>query len=167
MTSVAEAAHQVKLAAIDLTHVENYADLIATVGDRRLVLLGEASHGTHEFYEARAEITKRLILEKGFGAAAVEADWPDAYRVNRYEEVRRQTGPVSRYAAIRIPVLLLAGAKSPRSGNGSVDALHRGIATSALTALKGLDHFAPEERPDTVAAHLTRFFRNSSSADGD
>jgi erythromycin esterase-like protein len=47
MTSVAAAAHQVKLAAIDLTHVETYADLIATVGDRRLVLLGEASHGTH------------------------------------------------------------------------------------------------------------------------
>ena len=47
MTSVAAAAHQVKLAAIDLTHVETYADLIAAVGDRRLVLLGEASHGTH------------------------------------------------------------------------------------------------------------------------
>src|SRR5207248_3940822 len=48
------------------------------------VLLGEASHGTHEFYRERAEITKRLIEEKGFNAVAVEADWPDAYRVNRY-----------------------------------------------------------------------------------
>jgi erythromycin esterase-like protein len=44
----------------------------------------EASHGTHEFYQQRAEITKRLIAEKGFKAVAVEADWPDAYRVNRF-----------------------------------------------------------------------------------
>ncbi len=54
------------------------------VGDARVVLIGESSHGTREFYEARAEITKWLIEEKGFCAVAVEADWPDAYRVNRY-----------------------------------------------------------------------------------
>jgi len=62
----------------------DYDPLIALVGDARFVLLGEASHGTHEFYNARAEITQRLITEKGFNAVAVEADWPDAYRVNRY-----------------------------------------------------------------------------------
>lgn len=54
------------------------------IGDARIVLIGESSHGTHEFYEARAEITKWLIDEKGFCAVAAEADWPDAYRVNRY-----------------------------------------------------------------------------------
>ncbi|AKK27307.1 erythromycin esterase family protein [Mycobacterium sp. EPa45] len=54
------------------------------VGDARVVLIGESSHGTREFYEARAEITKWLIQEKGFCAVAAEADWPDAYRVNRY-----------------------------------------------------------------------------------
>ena len=54
------------------------------IGDARVVLIGESSHGTHEFYEARAEITKWLIEEKGFTAVAAEADWPDAYRVNRY-----------------------------------------------------------------------------------
>jgi erythromycin esterase-like protein len=48
------------------------------------VLIGEASHGTHEFYAARAAMTRRLIEEKGFCAVAAEADWPDAYRVNRY-----------------------------------------------------------------------------------
>jgi erythromycin esterase-like protein len=48
------------------------------------VLIGEASHGTHEFYRIRAEITKRLVRELGFAAVAVEADWPDAYRVNRF-----------------------------------------------------------------------------------
>ncbi|HWS91898.1 MAG TPA: erythromycin esterase family protein, partial [Mycobacterium sp.] len=54
------------------------------VGDARIVLIGESSHGTHEFYEARAAITKWLIEERGFCAVAAEADWPDAYRVNRY-----------------------------------------------------------------------------------
>ncbi|MBU3748958.1 MAG: hypothetical protein FGM52_00635 [Mycobacterium sp.] len=54
------------------------------IGDARVVLIGESSHGTHEFYDARAEITKWLIEEKGFNAVAAEADWPDAYRVNRY-----------------------------------------------------------------------------------
>jgi erythromycin esterase-like protein len=63
---------------------EDYDPLLAMIGESRLVLLGEASHGTHEFYRERAQITKRLITEKGFTAVAVEADWPDAYRVNRY-----------------------------------------------------------------------------------
>lgn len=54
------------------------------VGDARIVLIGESSHGTHEFYAARAEITKWLIEHKGFTAVAAEADWPDAYRVNRF-----------------------------------------------------------------------------------
>ena len=58
--------------------------LMDLVGDAHYVLIGEASHGTHEFYRVRAEITKRLIREKGFTAVAVEADWPDGYRVNRY-----------------------------------------------------------------------------------
>ena len=62
----------------------DYDDLLNFCGDARVVLLGEASHGTHEFYRERAQITKRLIREKGFTAIAVEADWPDAYRVNRY-----------------------------------------------------------------------------------
>jgi erythromycin esterase-like protein len=63
---------------------EDFNPLLALVGDARLVLLGEATHGTHDFYRVRAEITKRLIRERGFAAVAVEADWPDAYRVNRH-----------------------------------------------------------------------------------
>jgi erythromycin esterase-like protein len=61
-----------------------YDQLIEGIGDARVVLLGEATHGTHEFYRERAFITRRLIAEKGFSAVAVEADWPDAYRVNRF-----------------------------------------------------------------------------------
>ena len=64
--------------------IDDYDPLLNLIGDASLVLIGEASHGTHEFYRERAQITKRLIKEKGFAAVAVEADWPDAYRVNRY-----------------------------------------------------------------------------------
>src|ERR1700738_3523807 len=62
----------------------DYDPLMGRIGQARFALLGEASHGTHEFYRERAEITKRLIKEKNFIAIVVEADWPDAYRVNRY-----------------------------------------------------------------------------------
>ena len=78
---------------------DDFAPLLDRIGDARFVLLGEASHGTHEFYRIRAAITKELIRAKGFTAVAVEADWPDAYRVNRYvrgeardREAERGTG---------------------------------------------------------------------------
>jgi erythromycin esterase-like protein len=61
-----------------------YDPVVRHARDAHFVLLGEASHGTHEFYRARAEITKRLIAEERFTLVAVEADWPDAYRVNRF-----------------------------------------------------------------------------------
>ena len=71
--------------AVRLNDAADVADeILSLVGDARFVLIGEASHGTHEFYRCRAAITKRLIAEKGFSAVAVEADFPDAYRVNRY-----------------------------------------------------------------------------------
>jgi len=63
---------------------QDFDPLIELAEDARIVLIGEATHGTHEFYRQRAQLTKRLILEKGFVAVAAEADWPDAYRVNRY-----------------------------------------------------------------------------------
>lgn len=63
---------------------EDYDELLELIGARRVVLIGEASHGTHEFYRERARITQLLIEHHGFNVVAVEGDWPDAYRVNRY-----------------------------------------------------------------------------------
>lgn len=63
---------------------DDFAWLLDWIGDAQFVLLGEASHGTHDFYHQRIEITKLLIEHKGFTAIAAEADWPDAYRLNRY-----------------------------------------------------------------------------------
>ncbi|HEX2186605.1 MAG TPA: erythromycin esterase family protein [Chloroflexota bacterium] len=80
-----DAADVLRGAAFPVTGAAGDFDpLLDLIGNARFVLLGEASHGTHEFYRARAEITRRLIEEKGFAAVVVEADWPDAYRVNRY-----------------------------------------------------------------------------------
>ncbi|MEX2091651.1 MAG: erythromycin esterase family protein, partial [Pirellulales bacterium] len=63
---------------------ESLDPLLARIGDARYVLLGEASHGTSEFYAWRRLISQRLICEKGFSLIAVEGDWPDCYRVNRF-----------------------------------------------------------------------------------
>jgi erythromycin esterase-like protein len=63
---------------------DGLAPLVEAIGDARLVLSGEATHGTHDFYRTRAELTKALIARKRFNLVAVEADWPDAYRVNRW-----------------------------------------------------------------------------------
>lgn len=63
---------------------KDYDALMALVREARLVLLGEATHGTHEFYRERIRITQRLIQEKGFTVIVIEGDWPDAYRVNQY-----------------------------------------------------------------------------------
>jgi len=76
--AIAETAHPLHGDAEDL------APLLDLIGEARCVLIGEATHGTHEFYRLRAQLTKRLIIEKGFCAVAAEADWPDAYRINRF-----------------------------------------------------------------------------------
>src|SRR5665647_1003817 len=69
-------------------HGEEELDhLLDLLGDPRIVMIGEASHGTHEFYDLRASLTRKLIAERGFAAVAVEGDWPDALKVDRY--VRR------------------------------------------------------------------------------
>ena len=76
--AIAETAHPL------VDSMEDLEPILELVGDARLVLIGEATHGTHDFYHQRAQLTQRLIVEKGFCAVAAEADWPDAYRVNRY-----------------------------------------------------------------------------------
>jgi erythromycin esterase-like protein len=84
----------------------DYEELLARAAPARFVLIGEATHGTQEFYRRRAELTKRLIAEHGFAAVAVEADWPDAYRANCY--ARGASGDASAEEALcdfrRFPV---------------------------------------------------------------
>ena len=70
--------------SVELRTADDLDILIERIGDARFVLLGEASHGTHEYYTLRTQISKKLIEKKGFSFIAVEGDWPDCYRVNRY-----------------------------------------------------------------------------------
>lgn len=85
----------VKLIQEQALPLENSSDLdplMEKIGNAKYVLLGEASHGTHEYYTWRARITKRLILEKGFSFIGVEGDWPDCYQLNRYLKGYNEAG---------------------------------------------------------------------------
>lgn len=78
------AVARIQRAAKPLSSLSDLDPLLERIGDAKIVMLGEASHGTHEYYIWRSHISKRLIEEKGFSFIAVEGDWPDCYRLNRY-----------------------------------------------------------------------------------
>ncbi|WP_227982764.1 erythromycin esterase family protein [Nocardia spumae] len=93
-STVGDPAAVIAAAAVDAPEgVPPQRTLDDLVGDARFVLIGESSHGTHEFYAARAAITRWLISEKGFTGVAVEADWPDAHRVDRFVRGVEQSTP--------------------------------------------------------------------------
>src|SRR5690554_2689478 len=85
------AIEEIRETALPLGSPTDLDPLLERIGDARLVLLGEASHGTADYYSWRAEITKRLIAEKGFDLVAVEGDWPDCFEVNRWVKADRTT----------------------------------------------------------------------------
>ena len=90
-SSIASAVIQaVQPAIIPLSELRrsNFSALIEAIGEARLVLIGEATHGTAEFYATRAELSRLLISQRGFDFVAVEGDWPDCYRVNRFIQHR-------------------------------------------------------------------------------
>ena len=99
VTAIEKEAFPLGDGATEVDHIVNAA------ADKRFVLIGEATHGTQEFYRIRADITQRLIEEKGFDAVAVEADWPDAYAVHRYVSglVPEQTAQEALSAFERFP----------------------------------------------------------------
>lgn len=134
----------------------DYDALMALVGDARIVLLGEASHGTHEFYRERTRITKRLIAEHGFTAVAIEGDWPDAQRVNRYIRGARDDADAEQALAgfRRFPtwmwrngdVLDLVGWLRDHN-----DGLHR---TARKAGFYGLDLYSVGASMEAVIAYL-------------
>ncbi len=83
-TAIQRAAAIVAEDARQIATAEDYDGLIERAGQRQLVLIGEASHGTHDFYQTRAALTRRLIDEHEFRAVVCEADWPDSFRVHLY-----------------------------------------------------------------------------------
>lgn len=136
------------------TKLEN-ADLepvVNRVGDARVVLIGEATHGTSEFYRLRAAITQRLIEEKGFSIVAAECDWPDAARVDHY--VRHQDVPASEWTAFaRFPTWMWRN----RETKAFVDWLHgRNSMRPYLqrTAFYGLDLYSLYSSVRAVISYL-------------
>src|SRR5205085_4087059 len=87
---------QVRALARPLREPRDLDPLLDRIGDAHYVLLGEASHGTSEYYTWRATLSQRLIEEKGFSFIAVEGDWPDCYRVNRYTKGLHDAGDGAR-----------------------------------------------------------------------
>lgn len=160
-----QALSQIARTANPLSFIDpaEYDPLLAAIGDARLVLIGEASHGTHDFYRERARITRRLIEERGFSAIAIEGDWPDAYRVNRFvlgekdgEQVpgeainalsgfRRFPAWMWRNMDVLAFVEWLRGHNERHSASVGFFGLDLyGLYTSAQEVLRFLDHHDPE-----------------------
>lgn len=129
--------------------------LIQRIGDARVVLIGEASHGTSEFYRMRSRITQRLIETKGFGVIAIEADWPDAARIDHYVR-HREAAPSEWTAFARFPTWMWRNEET----RSFVDWLHARNSSrdvSGQTAFYGLDLYSLYASARSVIAYLEAF----------
>lgn len=129
--------------------------LLDRIADCPIVLLGEASHGTSEFYRMRAHITRELITRKGFTVVAVEADWPDAARIDAHVRHRRATGPQFE-AFDRFPTWMWRN----REVRAFVDWLHDHnggvVDPRRRVSFHGLDIYSLFRSRDAVLSHLDR-----------
>jgi erythromycin esterase len=144
--------------ATPLATVDDLGPLLDRIGDSRFVLLGEASHGTSEFYTWRAELTKRLIAEKGFTIIGVEGDWPDCYRVNRYVKSRGDSGDSAEavlHAFDRWPTWMWANREVAKFAEWLRDfSAHR--ADAAKAGFYGLDVYSLWDSMREVISYLNR-----------
>lgn len=126
--------------------------LLERIGAARVVLIGEASHGTSEFYQMRARITRQLIALKGFNIVAAEADWPDAARIDNY--MRHRKVPSSEWTAFaRFPAWMWRNEETRQF----VDWLHgrnRPLTYQDRTAFYGLDLYSLYASANAVIAYL-------------
>lgn len=159
----ATAAEHIRSAAAPIERPENanLSALLERIGDARVVLIGEATHGTSEFYRMRARITQALIEHKGFDAVALEADWPDAARIDHY--VRQRDLPPTEWTAFaRFPTWMWRN----RETADFIDWLHARNARlesagakpagkpTVKTAVYGLDLYSMFTSIDAVLAFL-------------
>jgi len=136
---------------IDSTNLDGLLDRI---GDCRLVLLGEASHGTREFYEMRARITKELIKKKGFSIIAVEADWPDAASVDHYVRGSRHDPMYEQKPFSRFPTWMWANHSVADFVHWLKDYNNKFDSVDKAVGFYGLDLYSMYSSMDTVLNYL-------------
>lgn len=135
--AAAIAASSERFDAIDAADLD---PLLRRIGDARVVLLGEATHGTAEFYRMRARISRELIERKGFSFIAIEGDWPDAARIDHY--VRHAETPPSEWTAFaRFPVWMWRN-REVREFVDWLRAHNAGVASDRRVAFHGLDLYS-------------------------
>src|SRR5690606_33351409 len=144
-----------KAASVLTGEPDDYIPLQRMLRNKSFVLLGEATHGTHDFYQARVMITKQLITEHGLSAIAIEGDWPSAFRVNRY--VRWQGGDQSADEALsdfrRFPMWMWRNTVVQEF----VDWLrehNRGLPPNRQVGFYGLDMYSLYESAAAVVEYL-------------
>lgn len=152
----ADLSRELRAAAelLPVVDAPDYADPFERFADARIVLLGEATHGTHEFYAARAAITRRLIEKHGFTIVAVEGDWPDFARVDDYVRLAAPR-PRRGEAFTRFPTWMWRNAEVL----GFIDWLrshNSGLDEDKRVAMRGLDVYSLSESIHAVIAYLDR-----------
>ena len=152
-----QAVREVLAHARPLTGSEDdFSAALEAAAGKRVVLIGEASHGTHEFYRIRAELTKRLIRQLGFRAVVIEGDWPDAHRVNRY--VRRQIGGDAEEALggfVRFPQWMWRNA-DVLDFVGWLSAYNESAPRERETGFYGMDLYSLHASMEAVVSYLKR-----------
>lgn len=133
---------------------EEFGALFDHLGDAKVVLLGEATHGTSEFYRARAAITRRLIEKHGFTIVAVEADWPDAARIDRYVR-HRQPEPSREQAFARFPTWMWRNVEV-REFVDWLRAYNEGRQPGQQVEFRGLDVYSLGRSIASVLAYLDK-----------
>ena len=151
-----EAIKTVRRESYKIANPHDLDPLIERIGDAKIVMLGEASHGTHEYYTWRSQITKRLIKERNFNFIAVEGDWPDCYRLNRYIKNYPDAGKTAvqvLHAFNRWPTWMWA--------NWEVSALsewlykhNRSLAANRKIGFYGLDVYSLWESMEAIMKYL-------------
>jgi len=148
-------AEQIERVAIHIPSIEsvNLTALLDRIGEARLVLLGEASHGTAEFYEMRARISKELIQQKGFRFIAVEADWPDAAQIDHFVRGTRLE-PTEEATFSRFPTWMWANTQVLALVKWLRDYNRRFASPDEAVGFYGLDLYSLYASIDSVIRYL-------------
>ena len=149
---------EIKNRAFKLENTDDLDIIVQAIGDADFVLLGEASHGTSEFYTLRAELSKRLILEKNFSFIAVEGDWPSCYTLNRYIKQYPNTAANIREAHRdfnRWPTWMWANNEVMNYAEWLYD-FNKNISAGRKIGFYGIDVYSLWESMDEILSHLKK-----------